>query len=310
MGVKFNFDSSKLFKQIEKDINQQIQKTNISNMQLTRNEIIALEHLQDGKQHDDKPEGISDAQYYTAAKSLHKREMVYASFLTGEYVQALQIKKAGRAALDDLKPQRKRIIRKLIKAYGISQHEFELLQHTKEHGKCEDIFNINGHYYDQIVKGLCEKKLVDIAPDANELILTPVGKQLLEEIDDDLYCKLAGEENDIVTSLPVSEKTLGQQEVKDGGLRCSDEHITDVIKVVWTMWDAGLFVDKDGKKPTIKNVMDSFAEFLQTDQLKNYSAYMNKSEQARKKTFLDVFCKLKDCAEKHYDNKKNREIRK
>lgn len=68
---------------------------------LTRNEILTLKLLADGEQHDEAPEGLTDAQFYVALKSLKEKGMVYAAFITGGEVCSSQIKTEGRAALDD-----------------------------------------------------------------------------------------------------------------------------------------------------------------------------------------------------------------
>ena len=97
-------------------------------------------------------------------------------------------------------------------------------------------------------------------------------------------------------------------EGKGYGLRISEDRITDVIKTIWSMHDVGMFVDEDGNRPTVKSVMDAFAEFLQAKQLEQYSVYMNKGLRATKNTYLDVFCQMEESAEKHYDKQKNRKI--
>lgn len=125
MAVKIKSNVDKLFRDIEKQINKEVQKTiqnqsQLSTMsnKLTRNEIITLKHLSDGKQHNDTPQGLTDAQFYAAAKSLYARDMVYAAFVTGGTVECAMIKTAGVGALDDLIQEiREKLERRLLNQY-------------------------------------------------------------------------------------------------------------------------------------------------------------------------------------------------
>ena len=83
--------------------------------QLTPKEYLTLQHLADGKDHGKSPDSLTDAQYYSALKSLKDKDMVYAAFVEGGEVYAAQIKTNGKAILDDLSDEANYIIRKLIK---------------------------------------------------------------------------------------------------------------------------------------------------------------------------------------------------
>lgn len=283
---------------------------------LTKNEIITLKHLADGKQHDEAPSTLSEAQFYTALKSLKSRDMVYAAFCEGEEVEASQIKKSGQAALDDMKSAEKRILRRLVTDEGLTQDQFDLLQYAKRKGSCENIFDIPwDDYKEQIWKKLYQDKLIQSDYQHNQkqiLVLTRLGQQTVERIEDELYTLLSDDRKEEEQMLVVQQREATEEahQIKDSGFRICEERITDVIKTVWSMHDVGMFVDQNGNKPTVKSVMGAFAEFLQAKQFEQYSSYMNKALKTTKNTYLDVFYKMEESAEKHYDEKKEREISK
>lgn len=277
---------------------------------LTKNEIITLKHLADGQQHNDAPSTLSEAQFYVALKSLQTKGLVLAAFCEGEEVEASQIKKSGQAVLDDMKSVERRILRHLVTAEGLTQDQFDLLQYMKKTGEFENIFDISWYNFkNQVWAELCANKLLQ-SGDGNFLVLTRLGVQTVERIEEELYSLLSDdrEEEEQMQSDQPREAAVESHEVKDSGFRIKEERITDVIKTIWSMHDVGMFVDKNGDKPSVKSLMDAFAVFLHAKQLEQYSTYMNKALKATKNTYLDVFYKMEDSAEKHYDNQKSRKI--
>lgn len=281
---------------------------------LTKNEILTLKHLADGKQHDEAPSTLSEAQFYVALESLKEKDMVYAAFGEGEEVVASQIKKSGQAALEDMKSAERRILRRLVTDEGLTQDQFDLLQYAKRTGSCENIFDIPGDdYKEQICIPLFQDKLIQRDHEHNRkdiLILTRTGQQMVERIEDELYAQLSDDRKEEEQMLIVQQREATEEahQIKDSGFRISEERITDVIKTVWSMHDVGMFVDQNGNKPTVKSVMDAFAEFLQAKQFEQYSSYMNKALKSTKNTYLGVFDKMIESAEKHYNEKKEREL--
>lgn len=282
---------------------------------LTKNEIITLKHLADGQQHNDAPSSLSEAQYYMALKSLKSKGMVFAAFCEGEEVEDAQIKKSGQAVLDDLKSAEKRILRHIVAEEDLTQDQYELLQYAKKTGKCDNIFGIPwDDYKEQIWNELYQNKLIQSEYEHNQkkiLVLTRLGQQTVERIEDELYTLLSDDRRE-EEQMQIEQKKLAAEEesnqIKDSGFRISEDRITDVIKTVWSMHDLGMFVDQNGNKPTVKSVMDAFGVFLQAKQFEQYSSYMNKALKTTKNTYLDVFYKMEESAEKHYNEKKEREI--
>lgn len=151
---------------------------------LTKNEVIALQHLSDGKQHDDIPKDITAAQYFTALKSLKARGFVRAAFIEGGESECAQITMEGKAALDDLKQEkqkqnvvfgdvsddaRQRYIKKMEALVElINEEEYLVLKFLYDTKAVKRDFTNEvpeGMYqpqYEKICDALKEKDLVDI----------------------------------------------------------------------------------------------------------------------------------------------------
>lgn len=287
-------------------------------MSLLKNEIITLNHLADGKQADEIPEGLSEAQYFTAARSLQEKDMVYAAFVEGGKLEALKLTMKGQAEIDDKKEEAKRIYRHLAQKAGLTTDQLALMQHAKKMGQCDNIFNIPwAEYRDYIFKDLYNKHYLKTDYDKNRkqrLVLTRLGQQVVDDIEDDFYTELSNHSKKYNIQQEYTkiedDNTGPSQKIKYSGFGIDENRITDVIKVVWSMHSIGMFVKPDGKKATIQSVMDAFAEFLQSKQFKQYSSYTNKGQKATKNTYLSVFEEMKDAAEKYYDKKEERKISK
>ncbi len=284
-------------------------------MRLSRNEIITLKHLSDGKNHELPPSGLSDAQFKVSLKTLKEKCLVNANFLTGDDIAYSKIRTEGKAALDDMNTAEKRIIRRLVAEKDITTDQFELLRYARDNDKCENIFGIDcNDYEERIWKELYQKKFIQNGYENNQevLILTRLGRQLVEDIEDGLFSMLSDDcpEEEKITLQFEKEKVESQdiRKVKDSGIRINEDRITDLIKIVWSMHKIGLFVDEKGKKPALKSIMDAFAEFLDTKQIKQYSAYMNKALQSKYNTYLDVFYQMGEKAKEHYISKNSRKI--
>lgn len=166
-------------------------------MKLSKNEIILLMHLADGMQHNDAPKELTPEQFYVAAKSLKEKGMILASILSGEEVYAVQLKQAGQAVLADLKQESKSLLRKILREYDLTQNQYKLLLHTREVGYAENIFGIAWNdYKNEICNKLYgDKYLKSNDNDDNglqQLVLTQLGEQRIEDIEDELNTLLSG----------------------------------------------------------------------------------------------------------------------
>lgn len=191
-------------------------------MNLSKNEIITLEHLSDGKDHDDAPKGLTDAQFYTALKSLQAKQMVRAAFITGGEVCSSHILNPGQAALDDMESTKKRILRKLLSKKGYSLDQYKLLKYAQEN----EIFSTSGifaqehfgidsdSFKDTIWAQLSKEKYIDTNEERTGMIITRKGNELLEEIDEELYEILSegGNMSSINSENPQTESTNMQNE--------------------------------------------------------------------------------------------------
>lgn len=122
--------------------------------QLTPKEYLTLQHLADGKDHGKSPDSLTDAQYYSALKSLKNKDMVYAAFVEGGEVYAAQIKTNGKAILDDLSDEANYIIRKLIKKENITDAQFLLLKVARDNNGAKNVFGITNKSMKNIVSKL------------------------------------------------------------------------------------------------------------------------------------------------------------
>ena len=189
---------------------------------LSKNEIITLEHLSDGLQHNEAPSRLTEAQFYVAVSSLKSRDMVYAAFGEGEEVEATQIKKAGQAELDEMKSTKNRILRKLLSPLNLTVDQYTLIKYTQEHGIssssemfAQEHFGVDRDYYKKNIWGqLTREDYLDVKEDHSGMIITRKGIQLLEEVDEELYEILAegGNPASVNTSNPQTESTNMQNE--------------------------------------------------------------------------------------------------
>lgn len=189
---------------------------------LSKNEIITLEHLSDGKDHDDAPKGLTDAQFYTALKSLQAKQMVRAAFITGGEVCSSHILNPGQAALDDMESTKKRILRKLLSDRNLSVDQYTLIKYTQEHEIssssemfAQEHFGVDRDYYKKNIWGpLIREDYLDVNEERTGMIITRKGIQLLEEVDEELYEILAegGNLASVNTSNHQTEGTNMQNE--------------------------------------------------------------------------------------------------
>lgn len=183
---------------------------------LTRNEIITLTHLSDGQQHGDIPKGLTSAQYYTALKKLKEQDMVYASFIEGGTANSAQIKMSGQAVVDDFQFDQKRILRNILKEKDLTPDQYELLTLAAKE-RIDFCYNEvqaksdTDQAYHKLVFDPIEKKSLAYydrgIKHPTEIIISRLGKQLLEDIHDELYNRLS-------TNEPYTRQGVYQDEDK------------------------------------------------------------------------------------------------
>ncbi|MCQ2258892.1 MAG: hypothetical protein MJZ41_13015 [Bacteroidaceae bacterium] len=189
---------------------------------LSKNEIITLELLSDGLQHNEAPSRLTEAQFYVAVSSLKSRDMVYAAFGEGEEVEATQIKKAGQAELDEMKSTKNRILRKLLSPLNLTVDQYTLIKYTQEHGIsssseafAQEHFDVDCDYYKKNIWGqLTREDYLDVNEERTGMIMTRKGYQLLEEIEDELYELLSngGNASSVNSSNTQTENTNTQND--------------------------------------------------------------------------------------------------
>ncbi len=187
---------------------------------------------------------------------------------------------------------------KMTDFMGFTAEEMQVIQFLsdgKEHfDEPEDIED----YYD-ICDELIEQKLVKEPLTKDDgYKLTAKGKTVWS-----LYIKSLLDNTE-------SNGMIKPKEVKESGFCIAQDRISDVIKIIKSMYDVGLFVDQNGNKPTLKSVMDAFGKFLKANQFLQYSTYLNKALQAKENTFMEIFDQMEKIAEKYYKETKDRKISK
>jgi len=176
--------------------------------QLTNNEIKALQHLADGKQHNDTPKGLTDAQYYTALKSLKEKDMVFAAFICGGIAEAAEIKMKGKAYLDDLASQNNDDFEYDEEIDGDIYEVLEFLSDGEEHFDTPDLDN-----YDEVCEELEDLGYVDMGFSKDDGIkLTRKGKKLWKAIIENEANHLCPLEFEILNTIRFHEKEIASTE--------------------------------------------------------------------------------------------------
>jgi ribosomal protein L7/L12 len=115
--------------------------------------------------------------------------------------------------------------------------------------------------------------------------------------------ELKSEVNQLTREKAALEKNNREhQEIANlykSNIEIADDRKIDVIKILHAMCKVGLFKTKDGSKFTIKTVMEIFGEIL-NDNFSEYSSNLSTSKStAKENTFLDIFDKLRNEAERY-----------
>lgn len=276
----------------------------------TKQEIKVLKHLADGQQHDEAPAELSDAQFYSALKSLKEKDMVYASFLTGGEVCSSQIKPEGRAALEQFKKKEKKILRTALDKFDLKHEQYELLINAGASSIEETHDNQKNIVFLDRIKGYLKKGFSYYGN--RHWIITEEGQDVLDDIDDKLYdnsinvplhVESSNERDYSVESVEQTEKAIGRHDI-----RIAEGHLAHVIEIVHAMCKLGYF-EENGKEAPVKNVMETIGEVLHSEQLcSQYSAHLNRAVHGKKDTFFQPFYKLQEVAMDFYENRETRKM--
>lgn len=203
---------------------------------LNYNEIATLRHHADGNQKVGIPEGLTPSQYYTAARSLRDKGLVYAGFIEGGELEAIKIKHEGQAVVDDMLRDEKRILRGILFGYDLTLDQYDLLNYIKKngtsmgHSKHMGIENWREYYY-SIPAPIAEKGLITFPENDDDFIFTHKGKQVLEDIKDDLneeLAKLYNRNEDFALRVSVEPQ---QEKVEQRDKRPSAKQYMAILKL-------------------------------------------------------------------------------
>ena len=272
----------------------------------TNLQVVVLKHLADGEQHEEAPANLSNALFYSALKSLKAKDMVSASFLAGGEVCSSQITKKGSAALEIFSRKEKIIIRNALKEFGLTHEQLRLLNNAITKSLDETSNNHNSIIF-LYRKGYLKHVFFDCN---RHWIITEEGEDVLDEIDDRLYdsplhVESCNEHDSPVESVEQAEKAIGKHDI-----RIADKHLAHVIEVVYAMCKLGYF-EENGKKASIKSVMETIGEALHADQVSSkYSSHLNRAANNKMETFLQPLNNMLDKAKKYYETLEERKTNK
>ena len=283
-------------------------------MYIIFNEFRVLRTLSDGEQHDKAPKGLTEAQFCVAVKSLKMKNLVYAAFEEGGKVVSSQIKMEGRAVLDDLKGQEKKILNHVLCARNIRGCDYNILLDLKNKGSnaYEKEIKDDSTFFERL-SSLRRNKW--IAVKFNNYSLSDKGFELLEAIEYEVNEALSKKniqvpfiEPDVDTqdsladlANQVEQKSKTQSD-KTSDICIKEGRLSDFMKVIKAMCDANYFEKKDGGKVNQVDVMDLMSEAFHSARLKDgkYSSLLSKSTKAQKNTYLKTFEELENKAENFY----------
>lgn len=265
-----------------------------------------LEHLADGEQHKEAPAGLTDAQYSVALSELKACDMVKVNVNEVGEVISSQITKNGSAALEIFRRKEKKIIRKALQEFNLNHEELRVLNIARTES-LRDTSDIHYSIHSLHKKGYLKQVLYGCN---RHWVITEEGKDILDEIDERLYdsplhIESCNEHDSPVESVEQAEKAIGKHDI-----RIADKHLAHVIEVVYAMCKLGYF-EENGKKASIKSVMETIGEALHADQVSSkYSSHLNRAAHNHEDTFLQTFYDMQAIAEEYLKNLKSRETSK
>lgn len=160
---------------------------------LSKFDIMTLEHLADGNDHEDIPKGMTPAQYFNSLSSLDNKGLVKAAFVEGGSAEAAHIKMFGRATLDEINDKKESILRNLFRDYDLNRDEYVTLSHLYKTGRFELVLDGIDKEYDineNLRIPLSKKGYIDYS-ESYQLIFSRNGKSKFEDLNSELYEQLS-----------------------------------------------------------------------------------------------------------------------
>lgn len=268
-----------------------------------------LKHLEDGVQHSEAPEGLTDAEYCDTVKSLGNLQMVIVESLIEDKCVGAQITSYGQSVLEKIKKRENKIVRDVLFKHDLNHEKLQLLIKTKQGltDSYEDLPNLGALKQKGYIKCLhCGMNRSWKITDNGIDILNEIDDSLYDNIQDDLM--LNGQDQAPSTGIDEKPKVSMKSESNKSKhhITIKQGRISDVIKVLYIMAKLELF-EEDGKNAAIKNVMECFGTALNSDQLiSHYSSYVNKSFSGQNKTALNIFYEMEEEANRYYKNRESR----
>lgn len=249
-----------------------------------------LKHLEDGVQHSEAPEGLTDAEYCDTVKSLRNLKMVIVESLIEDKCVGAQITSYGQSVLEKIKKRENKIVRDVLFKHDLNHEKLQLLIKTKQGltDSYEDLPNLGALKQKGYIKCLhCGMNRSWKITDNGIDILNEIDDSLYDNIQDDLM--LNGQDQAPSTGIDEKPKVSMKSESNKSKhhITIKQGRISDIIKVLYIMAKLELF-EEDGTNAAIKNVMECFGTALNSDQLiSQYSSYVNRSFSGQNKTALN-----------------------
>lgn len=273
-------------------------------MNINKNEYLALKHLSEDKEPDKAPVGLTDAQYATALKSLKAKGMVLAEFEEGGGMVDAKIRLSGQAVLDDYKDEEEHIIRTLIAKTmltvnqnpsgkqedlvqkPLTMQQYTLLKIARDKGCATNIFEVSKDTYKQeIWAPLTRNKYLTIDHNISALVITPLGKDLLETMEKELAYEL--------TAKQAANANIADMDTGDTcKLKINAAHRKQFAKGILMANELGHFTDENGNPCQSEQVIDAFAEFFGDEEIKDYSSLLDENGNLQDKELIEELTKV------------------
>lgn len=111
------------------------------------------------------------------------------------------------------------------------------------------------------------------------------------------------ERKDVRQKLKDVETLQAQNHVTPSNIKIAKGRNTDFIKVMYALWDCGVFVKENGDKADIKGVMEYFGGILDSNTIKNYSSSLSEAKEKKQATFLKIIADMEKVLTDYFNNK-------
>lgn len=233
------------------------------------------------------PSGFTKPQFTTSCDSLETKGMIKTYYCEGHELQDARVLDKGQCYLDDLKDARKRQLRKVLKDNNLTMDQYDLLKQAEQGNVDYNASNIPFREFKNLVfKPLSERYLVYAAPGSKgtDVVITRLGMQLLEEIEEGLYYLLANNEGYTNQGDSLIEnqnpKTITPVKIKTGKK-------SSVIFALMSLYRINAFNTNLGRDATIDYILNVLGEKEKNNVSQLISAIFNRAKSKTPEVFIN-----------------------